>query len=246
MSDVRIAETTVESKQSQIESDDMLIVNGLNVRSQNKTILEAVSFRVKKGISLAIVGPNGGGKTTVFRTLLNTIRYTGMIKWNGEVRMGYVPQSLVSTDLPILVEEFLRLKCRTDFETCTDAVGLDKAILKQNLGSLSGGELQRVLIAWAIVDNPTVLLLDEPTSGVDIGAEEPIYEKVNDLKKELGITVLLISHNMHVVMHYSDYVLALNKRVLFFGKTKSLTHSQLMSTIYGKEFALSEEEHYKE
>jgi zinc transport system ATP-binding protein len=96
------------------------------------------------------------------------------------------------------------------------------------------------------VDNPTVLLLDEPTSGVDIGAEEPIYEKVNDLKKELGITVLLISHNMHVVMHYSDYVLALNKRVLFFGKTKSLTHSQLLSTIYGNEFSLSEEEHYKE
>ena len=184
MSDVRIAQTTIDSKQSQIESDDMLIVNSLNVRSQNKTILEDVSFRVKKGTSLAIVGPNGGGKTTVFRTLLNTIRYTGMIKWNGEVRMGYVPQSLVSTDLPILVE--------------------------------------------------------------DIGAEEPIYEKVNDLKKELGITVLLISHNMHVVMHYSDYVLALDKRVLFFGETKSLTHSQLLSTIYGNEFALSEEEHYKE
>ena len=106
MSDVRIAQTTVDSKQSQIESDDILIVNGLNVRSQNKTILEDVSFRVKKGTSLAIVGPNGGGKTTVFRTLLNTIRYTGMIKWNGEVRMGYVPQSFVSTDLPILVEEF--------------------------------------------------------------------------------------------------------------------------------------------
>ena len=165
MSDVRIAQTSVDSKQSQIESDDMLIVNGLNVRSQNKTILEDVSFKVKKGTSLAIVGPNGGGKTTVFRTLLNTIRYTGLIKCNGEVRMGYVPQSLISTDLPILVEEFLRLKCRTDFETYTKAVGLDKAILRQNLGSLSGGELQRVLIAWAIVDNPTVLLLDEPTSG---------------------------------------------------------------------------------
>src|SRR5918912_1247473 len=143
MSDVHIAQTSVDSKQFQMESNDMLIVNGLNVRSQNKTILEDVSFKVKKGTSLAIVGPNGGGKTTLFRTLLNTIGYMGMIKWNGKVRMGYVPQSLVSTDLPILVEEFLRLKCKTDFETCTKAVGLDKAILRQNLDSLSGGELQR-------------------------------------------------------------------------------------------------------
>ena len=69
--------------------------------------------------------------------------------------------------------------------------------------------VQRVLIAWAIVDNPTVLLFDEPTSGVDIGAEEPIYDKVNNLKKEVGITIFLISHNMHVVMHYADYVLSL-------------------------------------
>ena len=87
---------------------------------------------------------------------------------------------------------------------------------------------------------------DEPTSGVDIGAEEPIYDKVNNLKKEAGITLFLISHNMHVVMHYADYVLALNKRVLFFGDRKSLTHSQLLSIIYGNEFALSEEGHYKE
>ena len=106
--------------------------------------------------------------------------------------------------------------------------------------------LQRVLIAWAIVDDPNVLLFDEPTSGVDIGAEEPIYDKVNSLKKEVGITILLITHNIHVVMHYADYVLALNKRVLFFGDSKSLTHSQLLSIIYGNEFALSEEEYHKE
>src|SRR6478672_9696327 len=192
------------SNQSQIESNNMLVVSGLSVTSQNKRILEDINFKVKKGTSLAVVGPNGGGKTTLFRALLNLIPYAGKIKWNDEVRIGYVPQSLVS---------------------------------------LSGGELQRVLIAWAIVDNPSVLLFDEPTSGVDIGAEEPIYENVNHLKREAGITVLLISHNMHVVMHYSDYVLALNKGVLFFGDTKSLTHSQLLSIIFGSEFALTEEEH---
>ena len=245
MSDAHRAATD-GSKQPQAEAGDILVVSELSVRSQNKTILEEVSFNVKKGTSLAIVGPNGGGKSTLFRALLNLIPYSGTIKWKDKIRMGYVPQSLVSTDFPISVAEFLRFKCRTDLEACVRSVGLEKEILRQSLGSLSGGELQRLLIAWAIVDNPNVLLFDEPTSGVDIGAEEPIYDKVNSLKKEIGITILLITHNIHVVMHYADYVLALNKQVLFFGDSKSLTHSQLLSIIYGKEFALPEEEYYKE
>src|SRR6266498_5648758 len=144
MSDVGRVQTD-SSNQSQIESNNMLVVSGLSVTSQNKRVLEDISFKVKKGTSLAVVGPNGGGKTTLFRALLNLVPYTGMIRWNDEVRMGYVPQSLVSTDLPISVEEFLRFKCKTDFDTCIKSVGLEKDILRQSLRSLSGGELQRVL-----------------------------------------------------------------------------------------------------
>jgi zinc transport system ATP-binding protein len=152
----------------------------------------------------------------------------------------------VATDIPITVREFLKLKCKTDFEACVSSVGLGGQILDQSLGSVSGGELQRILIAWAIVDRPNVLLFDEPTSGVDIGAEEPIYNNLNNLKEELGITTLLISHNMHVVMHYSDYVLALNRHPLFFGEAKSISHARLLEVIYGERFPLEEMEHHNE
>jgi len=229
-----------------MEAAETLVVENLGVRLQNKAVLEDVSFRVKRGATLAIVGPNGGGKTTLFKVLLNVVPYTGSVRWSDSVKMGYVPQSLVATDLPISVGEFLKLKCNSDFEACVNLVGLGRDILSQPLSSLSGGELQRVLIAWAIVDRPNVLLLDEPTSGVDIGAEEPIYQNVKALKSSLGITTLLISHNMHVVMHYSDYVLALNKRVLFFGEAGSISHSRLLQIIYGGAVANLESEHERE
>jgi zinc transport system ATP-binding protein len=237
-----------QTKHSAVGSDtnNVLFVSNLGVRIQDKTILENVSFSIEKGSTLTIVGPNGGGKTTLVRALLNLVSYTGSVEWQQDVRIGYVPQSLITTDLPISVEEFLKFKCKTDIESCLRSVDLEERILKQSLRSLSGGELQRVLIAWAIVDRPTILLFDEPTSGVDIGVEEPIYHRVKQLKENLGITVLLISHNMHVVMHYSDYILALNKHPLFYGKASSVSHSELVNIMFGREVFLPEHEEHKE
>ena len=221
---------------------NILDVSNLSVSLQGKTILENINFKVKRATVLSIVGPNGSGKSTLFRALLNMVPYSGAINWNGNVRIGYVPQSLVATDLPITVKEFLEFKCREDAQSCVSLVGLKSSILRESLGSLSGGVVQRVLIAWAVVDNPSVLLFDEPTSGVDIGAEEPIYNRVKELKERLGITVLLISHNTHVVMHYSDYILALNRHLVYFGQTEATTHSKLISLMYGEDIALPEVE----
>ena len=213
--------------------EPILRVSNLTVKGGNSLILDGLDFEIGKGTILAIVGPNGAGKTTLFRALLDLIPYSGKITWKKGVHMGYVPQGLLATDIPVTVKEFLRLKCDLEPRECLATVGLEENILELQLGKLSGGQLQRVLLAWSIIDNPDVLLFDEPTSGVDVGAEEPIYERITSLKKTLGITVLLITHNHHVVLHYSDKVLGINRKQVFFGDTSSIDHDRIMDIMAG-------------
>jgi len=218
---------------------NILKVSDLSVKSASQTILENISFELKKGATLAIVGPNGAGKTMFFRTLLNLVPYTGKIEWSNKVKIGYVPQRLSASDIPISVKEFLSLKNHSNIEEPLKLVGLNsRDILNKTLGILSGGQLQRVLIAWAIKDKPDVLLFDEPTTGVDIDSEEVIYKMLNDLKKENEITILLISHDIHVVREFSDYMLALNKCVTFFGESKSIMDEKVQRIIYGEPVCL--------
>jgi zinc transport system ATP-binding protein len=213
----------------------ILKVSNLSVDISNQSIIENVNFGIKKGVTLAIVGPNGAGKTTLFRALLNLVPYKGKIEWNGKVKIGYVPQVLSVRDLPLSVKEFLSFKKEADFDSVLASVGLDsKAVLDKSLGALSGGEMRRVLMAWAIVDEPDVLLFDEPTSGVDIDSEEAIYGMLRKLTAKNKITLLLISHDLHIVREYSDYALALNKCVVFFGESKEVMDPETQRLIFGE------------
>jgi zinc transport system ATP-binding protein len=217
------------------DEDYLLKVSNLSVTLQNQTILDNVSFNLKRGTALAVLGPNGAGKTILFRTLLNLVPYTGKIEWSEKVKIGYVPQNIAVDDIPISVKEFLSFKNHADVETSLSHVRLNnKNVEGKTLGVLSGGELRRVLIAWALADNPDVLLFDEPTSGVDLGSEEPIFAMLNELKKKKGITLLLITHDVHIVREYSDYLLALNKCVTFFGDSKKIMDPSIQNIIYGE------------
>jgi len=215
----------------------ILNVSNLTVEISNQPIIDNLNFKIKRGITLAIVGPNGAGKTTLFRALLNLVPYKGKIEWNGKMKIGYVPQVLSVRDIPISVREFLSFKNESaeDMKAVLTAVGLDsETIIDKSLATLSGGQMRRVLIAWAIVDKPDVLLFDEPTSGVDLDSEEAIYGMLRKLTSKNNITLLLISHDLHIVREYSDYALAINKCLVFFGESKEVMNPATQKLIYGE------------
>jgi len=217
----------------------VLQVSDLGVKLQNQTILENVNLKLKKGIVLAIVGPNGAGKTVLLKSLLGLMPHTGKIVWAPNVRIGYVPQNIEVDDIPISVKDFLSFENAVDLESSLSPVKLERAsVAGKTLGVLSGGQLRRVLIAWALADKPNVLLFDEPTTGVDHDTEEPFFVMLNELKRKNMITVLLITHDVHIVREYSDYFLALNKCVTYFGESKDIMKPEVQRIIYGETVCL--------
>ena len=217
------------------DKGNILKVSNLSVKLQNQILLDNISFNVKKGTTLAIVGPNGAGKTVLLKTLLNLVPHSGSVDWTERVKIGYVPQYVAVSDIPISVREFLSIGNGEDIENSLKKVRLnDKNILNKRLGVLSGGQLRRVLIAWALNGNPNVLLLDEPTTGVDMDREEPIYLMLNDIKKTQKITIFLITHNIHIVQEYADDLLALNKCLTFYGSSDEIARPEVQKQIYGE------------
>lgn len=224
----------------------LLEVTDLSVRINHASILEKVSFRVAEGDVMALVGPNGAGKSTLFRALLGLIPYKGTITWHGDIKIGYVPQKLsIEHDFPISVDEFIKLKGAKDKEMhdVLASVGLPSDIHQRPLGVLSGGEFQRVLIAWALVGSPNVLLFDEPTAGIDIGGEETIYQLLHQLQDVHGFTIILISHDLNVVYQYATNVLCINKKMICFGEPNDVLDPKSLAQLYGGEAKFYHHDH---
>jgi zinc transport system ATP-binding protein len=193
-----------------------LEVEGLFVRFDETTVLDHLSFSVPRATSLAILGPNGAGKTVLFKALTGALPFEGQIRWAKDMRLGYVPQKLdIERDLPVTAADFLRAKVavtgvpRADVARATAAVGFPDALLRKPIGALSGGQFQRLLVAVALVGEPSVLLLDEPTAGVDQPGQENMNATIERLCRERGMTVLFISHDLSVVYRYASNVLCL-------------------------------------
>ncbi len=229
-------------------ADDIILsVKNLTVEFNGQEVLSNVSFEIKRGEIFVIIGPNGAGKTVLFRALLGLIPYQGEIKWQENIRIGYVPQRFnVNRDFPLTVEEFLQLsppknKIEELYRVLKfvgfkgDEHHLEHHVLNRQIGLLSSGELQRILIAQSMLDKPEVLLFDEPTSGVDIGSEEEIYERLKKLNKEENFTLLLISHDLSVVHKFATKVLCLNRKAVCFGEPHIAITPDVLTELYGKE-----------
>jgi len=219
-------------------SGPILEVKNLNVKLENEEIIKDLSFEVKEGDVLTILGPNGAGKTVLLKALLRILPYQGEIEWQKEVKIGYVPQRLpFIKDIPMSVEEFFKLKgvLKEEMREILNSVGFEESFLNKKIGELSSGQFQRILVAWAIVGNPQVLLFDEPTAGIDIGGEETIYTLLAKLKEKRNLTILLVTHDLSVVFKFSDYVICLNKCPICQGAPKEVLTPEILYKLYGQE-----------
>ena len=204
----------------------------------NKWLVKGVSLQVEKGKIVTLIGPNGSGKSTTAKIALGIYK-----KIDGSVekytsKVGYVPQKIsIDWTLPLRVNDFMVLTESISNKLIDEALSLTGVIhLKdKNLGDLSGGEFQRVLLARAISKKPELLVLDEPVQGVDFTGEIALYELIKKISDELNCGILLISHDLHTVMSATDHVVCLNGHVCCSGSPKDVARNNEYKALFGEQ-----------
>lgn len=219
-----------------------LDVEQLSVRFGSKRVLSDLSFAVAAGETLAVIGPNGSGKTVLFKALIGAVSFQGTVRWAAGTRIGYVPQKLdIERDLPVTGLDFLRAKAAVarvpmaDVERTLALVSLPPEVATQPIGTLSGGQFQRLLLGFALMGRPTVLLFDEPTAGVDEPGEEGLYAMIRRLQEAKHLTLLLISHELSLVYRHAGAVLCLSgaDRPACYGPPVEVLTPERLVEVYG-------------
>jgi len=216
----------------------MLIeVQNLCVGYGNKEVLRNVNLSLNKNEIVTIVGPNGSGKTTLFKSIIgSTPISSGKVLIRPNLKIGYVPQVLnIDRSLPLTVERFLSLENRRHKREALSAQQVldSNDLLFKQMSTLSAGQLQRVLLARALVNKPDVLLLDEATRGLDQPGSAAFYKKIEEIRNTTGCAILMISHDLHVVMSASNRVICLNGHICCQGEPQSVASSPEYKAMFG-------------
>ena len=218
------------------EKKTLLKLENAGFSKNNKWLVKGVSLEVKQGEIVTLIGPNGSGKSTTAKIALGIYKeIEGKVK-KFTNKIGYVPQKIsIDWTLPIRVIDFMSLTKEPTDEQINIALNLTgvEHLRNKSLGNLSGGEFQRVLIARAIAKQPEVLVLDEPVQGVDFKGEIALYELIKKISEELNCGILLISHDLHVVMSATDFVVCLNGHVCCSGTPQVVAKNNEYQELFG-------------
>jgi zinc transport system ATP-binding protein len=230
-----------------------LEIRELSVRAGGTEILSGINADIRCGEVTALIGPNGAGKTTLLLAILGLVPHSGRIRFcraeehgKGTPRIGYVPQRIdLDRNAPMTVLDFFAIssqrlpvflgrsrKSRSDAEAALGRGGAGH-LIDRPIGKLSGGELQRVLLALALRGQPDILLLDEPVSGVDVSGEELFCDFLDQIHKESRFSLLLVSHDLSVVTRHADRVICLNRSIVCQGATTEVLTPENLSAMYG-------------
>ena len=223
------------------DTDALLSARGLTVDRGGRTLLSNVDIDIHRSEIVTLIGPNGAGKTTLVRVLLGLFAPDrGDVRRKAGLRIGYVPQRFdLDRAIPMSVARFLALgtgEPRQHIAAALEEVGAAR-ILDRQLSDVSGGELQRAVLARALLRNPNLLVLDEPVRGVDFAGEAELYALIGQLRQSRGVGVLLVSHDLHVVMASSDRVVCLNKHVCCSGVPETVAQHPEYMRLFGSEGA---------
>ena len=222
------------------ENNILVKLNNAGFKQNQKWLVKGVSLQVEKGKIVTLIGPNGSGKSTTAKIALGLFKNI-----EGEVEkytnnIGYVPQKIsIDWTLPLRVKDFMLLTENLRDDTVDEALSMTGVshLKDKNLGNLSGGEFQRVLLARAISKKPELLVLDEPVQGVDFTGEIALYELIKKISEELNCGILLISHDLHTVMSATDHVVCLNGHVCCSGSPSDVAKNNEYKALFGEQAA---------
>ncbi len=221
------------------KSQPLVSLNEVSVKISGETIIDKVSLTVNPGEIITLIGPNGAGKSTLIRAILGLLKITaGKIIKMPDLRIGYMPQRLhMDRTIPLNVKRFLNVwRSPQSIETyaALQQVSADH-LINRPMQSLSGGELQRVLLARALLRNPQLLVLDEPVQGVDLQGQTELYQLIKTIRTQYQCAVLMVSHDLHLVMSSTDHVICMNHHICCSGHPESVSNDPAYRELFGIE-----------